>query len=560
LVEPDFKGEFAYRTTSLNNKGKVEIISMSPVSIDIKNPPAGKTITKEIVQQKAIGSIMLKGEKQFANIGTSSTQYTGKEQPRFIREFLEPTDNINYLKRVRQTYDIDGGVAEIGGNVNELVSEGKIKLIGEDVKIVEAGKLPKNIKLSEDLFKANQILSDVKKGFVKGDLDITGIPEGKYNIIKGERSTILSKWNKRGNPFTIENKGTEIMLNIKSGLREFTRLKTDYGIIDIYKVPKKSKPYDEYMNKEIKKTSNLIQSNNKGFGAEEGGEQAMEKTTGQYISELTSVQLPTQTMFSGMKNIADELSVSGIGKQISSTLNLVFEKSPRTGSYESKTTSFIIQTNIPIMQPIISPMMTPINTPITTPIVTPIITPIITPITEPVISPIITPITTPIVTPIITPIITPIVTPIVTPIPTRITTPLINNPPTDIIFGPGFGYNKKKPIRRMTNAYSVLLKKRGKFVPVAGGLSLGGAMRLGSERTLKELARTFKVVKSGTRVSNEIEDYMPKDNLFRGYAVRKGKAQQLPFGVYIQRTKANLQTPEEKMLIKEAKRSKRFTR
>jgi len=82
----------------------------------------------------------------------------------------------------------------------------------------------------------------------------------------------------------------------------------------------------------------------------------------------------------------------------------------------------------------------------------------------------------------------------------------------------------------------------------------------GSDISTKELARTFRIVKTGgTRETfgfNE-EAFMPSEKIFRGYKVRTGKKIFTP-DQFIQLTSANLQSSEEKSQIKEARRLKKL--
>ena len=118
-------------------------------------------------------------------------------------------------------------------------------------------------------------------------------------------------------------------------------------------------------------------------------------------------------------------------------------------------------------------------------------------------------------------------------------------------------HHKKKTIKQV-QAYRVLLRKGRKYQPIAYGLTKGEALKFGSERALRDIARTFKIIPSGTKeVFGMEEDFMPSDRLFRGYQVRRCKAIPLS-NTFIQRTSANLQSREEKYQIAEAKRLKKL--
>jgi hypothetical protein len=114
---------------------------------------------------------------------------------------------------------------------------------------------------------------------------------------------------------------------------------------------------------------------------------------------------------------------------------------------------------------------------------------------------------------------------------------------------------KRKRRLKQIQLYTLQLKRRGKFKSVKTDLSRGEALALGSDLTRKELARTFKVVKTG-KAREEFgiqENFFPDENVFRQFKIRKGKAIQTP-DEFIQRTKFNLQTIQEKSAIKEARR------
>lgn len=127
----------------------------------------------------------------------------------------------------------------------------------------------------------------------------------------------------------------------------------------------------------------------------------------------------------------------------------------------------------------------------------------------------------------------------------------ITGKPSDFNFG-----TRKKKGRRVVQAYSVLLKKRGKYVPIATGLARGRALQFGSDKALTDLARSFKITKSGTTEIDDFSDFGVNPKQFRNYKVRKGKTVSL-VDEFIQKSSANLQTREEKNLIQQAKRSKK---
>lgn len=120
-------------------------------------------------------------------------------------------------------------------------------------------------------------------------------------------------------------------------------------------------------------------------------------------------------------------------------------------------------------------------------------------------------------------------------------------------------FNLDKKERQMSKlkkqkAYSVLLRRRGKFISVAAGLTRGRAILAGQRAALGGLGRTFKLVESGTTESFDI-DAMVNQELFRGYKVRKGKAIATP-NIFIQRQSKSLVTPFERREISIARQAK----
>jgi len=90
-------------------------------------------------------------------------------------------------------------------------------------------------------------------------------------------------------------------------------------------------------------------------------------------------------------------------------------------------------------------------------------------------------------------------------------------------------------------------------------LTKAEALIRGSDITLKNLARSFKIIPTGK--SKEVfgvdELIMPEPLKFRGYKIRKGRKIPLQ-DEFIQRSMANLQSKEEKYSIAEAKRLKKL--
>jgi ribosome-associated protein YbcJ (S4-like RNA binding protein) len=104
--------------------------------------------------------------------------------------------------------------------------------------------------------------------------------------------------------------------------------------------------------------------------------------------------------------------------------------------------------------------------------------------------------------------------------------------------------------------YTLQIRRHGKFRPVSTGLTKGEALAKGSDITLNNLARTFRIAQTGqSKEIFGIEDFMPSEFQFRGYKIRKGKKIETS-NQFIQLNSANLQTQAEKFQIQEARRMK----
>lgn len=121
-------------------------------------------------------------------------------------------------------------------------------------------------------------------------------------------------------------------------------------------------------------------------------------------------------------------------------------------------------------------------------------------------------------------------------------------------------YNKDKRLFNTKETYNVLVKRRGKYVPIATDLTRGKAKRLLSNRLQTEISRTGKLVKSGRKKEIFGEDsFELEKNIFRDYKIRKGKKIKLS-DEYIQRTSANLQNRQERYELAQARRLKKLLR
>jgi hypothetical protein len=109
--------------------------------------------------------------------------------------------------------------------------------------------------------------------------------------------------------------------------------------------------------------------------------------------------------------------------------------------------------------------------------------------------------------------------------------------------------------------YTVFLRKKGKFKPIAKDLTKSEALKYGTRATLKDIARTFKIRKTGKTKDvygiEQLNGYKPKEKIFRTYKVRKGKKIPL-MDTYIQKTTANLKSRQEKQQLAEARRLKKL--
>jgi hypothetical protein len=106
-----------------------------------------------------------------------------------------------------------------------------------------------------------------------------------------------------------------------------------------------------------------------------------------------------------------------------------------------------------------------------------------------------------------------------------------------------FNFDRERKRVKKSNkvaSYSVFLKRRGSFNPVAIDVSLNKALRIGSDKTLNTLARTFTIKKTGKQILEDTsEDFGVKQDLFRNYKIKKGKKLSLPALTFIQRSGIN---------------------
>jgi hypothetical protein len=128
-------------------------------------------------------------------------------------------------------------------------------------------------------------------------------------------------------------------------------------------------------------------------------------------------------------------------------------------------------------------------------------------------------VTTAVITPVVTPIV-PVITPVV-----AVPSPLIKIPPPLIPKTDPTIVKRVTPLRVPSKkGFVVLIKRRGKFVPLAGVYAKEEALSLGAFKVARTLAATFKVVPSVKRVSKRFSPiYFSKyRGLLRDYKIRKG--------------------------------------
>jgi 8-oxo-dGTP pyrophosphatase MutT (NUDIX family) len=101
---------------------------------------------------------------------------------------------------------------------------------------------------------------------------------------------------------------------------------------------------------------------------------------------------------------------------------------------------------------------------------------------------------------------------------------------------------RKKPIK-VIPTYSTFIRKapqRGAkpvFLPYASGVTKGQAIRLGSEKALGSLVRTFSIKKTGIKEDLGLldsEQFFPESQYFREFKIKKGKKISTP-GMFIQK-------------------------
>lgn len=101
----------------------------------------------------------------------------------------------------------------------------------------------------------------------------------------------------------------------------------------------------------------------------------------------------------------------------------------------------------------------------------------------------------------------------------------------------------KSNILKTSQAYDVLIRRRGAFKQIGKELPVGKALRLGATEARRTLAATFKLVPKGITRKEDIP-FRPSIDVFREYKIEKRKKIPTPFQ-FIQRRGKRLATPTE---------------
>ena len=121
-------------------------------------------------------------------------------------------------------------------------------------------------------------------------------------------------------------------------------------------------------------------------------------------------------------------------------------------------------------------------------------------------------------------------------------------------------YEKRRRKFNRLPGFAVQIKKKGKYRTIATDLSRGAELSTLRRGLFTDLARTGRIVKTGSTVMPDFTAELPNEAQFRTYRQKRGRRIDLPVDTFIQRASANLQSKEEKMLIQSAKRSRRVFR
>lgn len=136
------------------------------------------------------------------------------------------------------------------------------------------------------------------------------------------------------------------------------------------------------------------------------------------------------------------------------------------------------------------------------------------------------------------------------------TTPLIGRtwPTSPIIVSKKVADEEKRKKKRMAWSWRILVRRRGAWNYLTGEYTRGEAMRVGAEKTMTTLGRTFKIVPYRLRLyEGEEPSYLPSEGIFRRYRIIRGIKHPLQ-DIWIQRAPKSLMTRSEVREIQAARR------
>ncbi|MGC9309518.1 MAG: hypothetical protein ACP5D2_02365 [Candidatus Nanoarchaeia archaeon] len=200
-----------------------------------------------------------------------------------------------------------------------------------------------------------------------------------------------------------------------------------------------------------------------------------------------------------------------------------------------------IKTGI-IARPIVRPFTRTIARPALKPITQPITQPVIKPIVKPVIKPVLKSALKPVVKPTLRQVVRPIIKPTAEIPPPRIVPPKIPEIKISKVrrdSGQRLIPKRPKSRRRKTpQAFTVEIKRRGKFVPIAKRIPKATAFAIGAKRTAREAAATFRITPTAgpARRVPRVRVTPVERVLFR-----RGKQA----GTFVQKKKLRIVTPGE---------------
>lgn len=523
------KGEIiGTRMAAVDTSGRLLVTSKG--SVDTLNYYDKPFSLRENVQQRAFGV----SGKRVELIGSESLQ-TAKSGQGFKRVIYERAGD-GMFKRTTYTFRTEGE-AQIGANVGELVSQGRITPLKTEVKFVS--KYPRQIELVKT--RTPEILTGVKKGEVSGPLAITRVPEGKYNVVQ------------RGNEFFLSQRG-----KIDSPFKIYGEDKAFRGIT--IKRISKSKPFNPALEGRPAKINQGSRSGGSSFFDLGGG--------GGQTTQVVYREIPVESSgpfslsISQASNIlrTTQLPVSTITQPSARTVStaLIMGRSSLLPRPIAFTFTPTVTAQVPVATPVLTPIITPTQTPTEIPTVTPTTIPTTT--TTPVQTPIITPTVVPTITPVVTPTIVPVITPVITPTNVPVLSPFAL-PQTVRQPSPFVPSRKKRRFpaqtkRRAEQGYLVLTKKRKRDVLISPQpLEKGQALALGLKYTKATERATFKLVPTTREPVRSTLPSISELQVFKaGYRppIKKGRVQPTQL-TFIQKKPTRLGTRKEVVAVQSYK-------